>query len=99
MPGYVIHLAVGNLFYNRFLEKWVPQIYDDYNRLNAAIIEKYSVVLPPEISGVVKYKTGDLALLDRERVFRFIDAAGKTDVRALFRDPAPDAWMNLQFKI
>ncbi len=84
--GYFVHLLTDHLFYNRFLEKWDPQIYDDYNRLNAGIIQRYGITLPAEIKDVVKYKTGPLVLLDENRIYGFIEAAGNVDVRRVLQD-------------
>lgn len=84
--GYFVHLLTDHLFYNCFLEKWEPQIYDDYNRLNAGIIQKYGITLPNEIKDVVKYKTGPLALLDEKQICAFIEAAGSVNVRRVLQD-------------
>ena len=68
------------LFYNRFLKEWNEHIYDDYDKLNDRIIKKYHIVLPKELLGVVKFKEGELELLDEERIYSFIDAVGKIDI-------------------
>lgn len=37
--GYFLHLLTDDLFYNKYLEGFSEEIYDDYNRINQAIID------------------------------------------------------------
>lgn len=81
--GYFLHLLTDYLFYNRFLTKWNPKIYNDYDKLNSMIKEKYKIVIPEEIEEVVKFKTGELEVLDQEELYRFIDSVGRINVREI----------------
>lgn len=79
--GYFLHLLTDYLFYNRFLTNWDSNIYDDYDKLNSKIKEKYKIIVPEEIVDVVKYKTGELTVLNEEDLIRFIDNVGKINVK------------------
>ena len=81
--GYFLHLVTDYLFYNKFLEKFDNRIYDDYDKLNASLIKRYNIVLPPEIVDVVKKKEGEPVILDENELCRFIDFVGNLDIRTL----------------
>ena len=83
--GYFLHLVTDYLFYNRLLKNWNEHVYDDYDKLNGRIIEKYNIVLPEEILEVVKTKDGKLESLNEEQIYRFIDVVGKIDIREMLR--------------
>lgn len=75
--GYFVHLATDFLFYNKFLEKWSPNIYEDYNILNKRLVEKYQIDIPEQVKKYVKFKEGDLLTLDFNDIIDFIDATGR----------------------
>lgn len=79
--GYFLHLLTDYLFYNKFLKEWNPKIYEDYNILNARLIEKYHIEIPEEIQKIVHFKNGNLTVLDEEKLYKFISCVGKIDVR------------------
>ena len=62
--GYFLHLVTDYLFYNKFLQEWNPDIYEDYDRLNSRIMQKYGISIPEEIKQIVKFKSGNLSLLN-----------------------------------
>ena len=81
--GYFLHLLTDYLFYNRFLSKWNCNIYNDYDKLNSRIKEKYKIIIPEEIEDVVQFKTGELEVLNEEKLYRFIDSVGRINVREI----------------
>lgn len=81
--GYFLHLLTDYLFYNRFLLKWDSNIYNDYDKLNSRIKEKYKIIIPKEIEDVVQFKNGELEVLNEEALYRFINNVGKINVREI----------------
>lgn len=81
--GYFLHLLTDYLFYNRFLKEWDSNIYNDYNKLNSIIKEKYKIIIPKEIENIVKFKTGKLEVLNEGELYRFIDSVGKLNIREI----------------
>lgn len=83
--GYFLHLITDYLFYNRFLQRWNTSIYDDYDKLNKRIIEKYGLTIPKEIGNKVEFKVGNLSILEEDNVYRFIDSFGRVDIRDMVK--------------
>lgn len=81
--GYFLHLATDHLFYNRFLKTWNKSIYEDYNLLNANLIKKYGIIIPSEIESIVRFKEGNLHILNEDEICGFINAVGKIDFRKI----------------
>ncbi len=81
--GYFLHLVTDYLFYNNFLEKWVPQIYDDYNTLNSILIKKYSIQLPKEVQNCVKFEDKALTILNFDDIISFIETVGKMPINQM----------------
>lgn len=81
--GYFLHLLTDYLFYNRFLKRWDSNIYNDYDKSNKKIKEKYRIIIPKEIENVVQFKTGKLEVLDEEEIYKFIECVGKINVREI----------------
>ncbi len=81
--GYFLHLLTDYLFYNRFLTRWDSSIYNDYNKLNHTLIEKYDISIPKEIQQIVKFESGNTEILKRDKLYRFIDSVGKIDLRTI----------------
>ena len=81
--GYFLHLATDYLFYNRFLSRWDKAIYDDYDKLNRRIIQKYGITVPKDVQEKVKFKTGETSILNEEDLYKFINAVGKINFRQI----------------
>lgn len=81
--GYFLHLLTDYLFYNRFLKKWDSKIYNDYDKSNERIKEKYKIIIPEQIEDIVQFKTGKLEVLNEEELYRFIECVGKINVREI----------------
>ena len=70
---YFLHLVTDYLFYNRFLDYFSKDIYNDYDILNKTLEEKYNVKIPEEVKNKVFYKTGETKILNLESVIEFIE--------------------------
>ena len=46
--GYFLHLITDYMFYNKFIEYYSTDIYNDYDILNNSLIKKFNVKLPEE---------------------------------------------------
>ena len=79
--GYFLHLLTDDLFYNRFLQQFSEKIYDDYDKINQALIEKYNLKIPEKIKDKVKFKEGNTQILDFEKVCKFIDTVGNIELK------------------
>ena len=44
--GYFIHLLTDYLFYNKYIDTFSKEIYNDYDILNKELITKYHITLP-----------------------------------------------------
>lgn len=81
--GYFLHLVTDYLFYSRFLSRWDKAIYDDYDKLNSRIIQKYGIVVPKDVQEKVKFKNGETIILNEEDLYKFINAVGKINFRQM----------------
>ena len=80
--GYFLHLVTDYLFYNKFLESFSPEIYEDYDKINESLVRKYNIDIPKEVEEKVKFKQGNLAILDFDKVCKFIDTVGKVPLES-----------------
>ena len=78
--GYFLHLLTDDLFYNKYLESFSEEIYDDYDRINKILIEKYQLTIPEIIREKVKFKDEIPQILDFESICKFIDTVGEIDL-------------------
>ena len=54
--GYFLHLLTDYLFYNKYIDFFSKDIYNDYDILNRQWIDKYNVTLPEKIKKYVFFK-------------------------------------------
>ena len=82
MQGYFLHLVVDYLFYNKYFQNAIDEIkqYNDYDILNKELIEKYKIEIPDDIKNVVQFKTGELQILDREKLDEMIQEISKKPI-------------------
>lgn len=72
--GYFLHLVTDYLFYNYYLDKIEkPQIYNDYDFTNKALMEKYNVILPEKVKSKVLFKEGTPKILTLPLAYKVID--------------------------
>lgn len=84
--GYFLHLVTDYMFYNKYLDKWKPEIYDDYNVLNKLLIEKYNIQVPKEIQSYVKFQDKPLTILDFDDIISFIETVGKISINQMYKE-------------
>ena len=79
--GYFLHLITDYLFYNRYIDTMGNEIYNDYDKLNQYLINKYKIVFPEKIKEYAKvYQEGKCKLLSLELVNKFIDDVSNLDI-------------------
>ena len=71
--GYFLHLVTDYIFYNKFIEYFSNDIYNDYDILNKKIIEKFNVKIPDNIKNKVFYKEGKTIILKIDKTVEFIE--------------------------
>lgn len=84
--GYFLHLVTDYLFYNKYLEKFSKDIYNDYDILNKRLIEKYNVVLPENVQNNVFYKEGETKILTMELAIKIIDEISDLNLNAVEKE-------------
>ena len=76
--GYYFHLYTDMKFYNEFLPRFVSafsrEIYNDYDNIIRAIIDRYGVEIPDEIKDTVGFSEGEPKIIPLEALFEFIDS-------------------------
>ena len=79
MQGYFLHLVTDYLFYDTYFPNTINETrqYNDYDILNKELIEEYNIDIPEDIKDVVQFKTGELELLDREKIDQMIQEISK----------------------
>ncbi len=71
--GYFLHLVTDYIFYNKFLEYFSKDIYNDYDILNKTLQDKFNVIVPESVKDKVFYKEGKTVILEQEKVIKFIE--------------------------
>ena len=103
MRGYFLHLVTDYLFYNKYLEKFSKDIYNDYDILNKDLIEKYNIKLPKEIIDSVFYKKGQTKILSMELAIKVIDEISDLDLNVIEKEirenPNDEKWLNINWNI
>lgn len=75
--GYFMHLVTDYVFYNKFLECYSKDIYNDYDILNKRLQKRFNVEIPDYIKNRVFYKEGETKILNLEKVVKFIDTVSE----------------------
>lgn len=84
--GYFLHLLTDYLFYNHYLEYYSKDLYNDYDILNKALIEKYKVKLPEEVKDKVFFLEGELKILSLEIVEKIVNEISEMDIESIAED-------------
>lgn len=71
--GYFLHLVTDYIFYNKLLECFSKDIYNDYDILNKTLEEKFEVKIPKKIRENIFYNKGELKILELNSVVKFIE--------------------------
>lgn len=98
--GYFLHLVTDYIFYNKIFDTYSKDIYNDYDILNAILIEKYKVKIPKQIENSIFYKKGELKILNLEKVEECIKLASSMELDNIKReilDPKfSDKWLKIR---
>lgn len=101
--GYFLHLVTDYLFYNKYLDIFTKDIYDDYDILNKFLIEKYNVKIPSKVEDKIFYKEGKTKLLTKELSEKVIDEISELDLKIIEKEirenPDDEKWLKLNEKI
>jgi len=61
--GYFLHLITDYLFYNKYLECFSKDIYNDYDITNKCLIEEYKLKIPEKIENRIFFQNGETKIL------------------------------------
>lgn len=79
--GKFLHLIADYLFYNVYLDYFNKEdLHNDYDILNADIIDMYNVNLPEIVKQYVFNKSGNPKIINLELVSRVIDETSSLDI-------------------
>lgn len=71
--GYFLHLVTDYIFYNRIIDTFSKDIYNDYDILNKYLIEKYEIEIPDRIKNEAHFKSGETKILSKEKADETIE--------------------------
>ncbi len=94
--GYFLHLYTDYLFYNKYIDTFSDDIYNDYDLTNGLLIKKYNLTLPESVKKYVFFKTeGECRILTMELASTVIDELSEDSIDDIERDikQNPQKWM------
>ena len=97
--GHFLHLLTDYLFYNRYIDTFSKDMYNDYDLLNGKLIEKYNVQLPDKVKDNVFFKDeGELKILSMEIVDKLIHDISIMNIDEVARDvfKEPEKWTEIR---
>ena len=101
--GYFLHLVTDYLFYNKYLDIFTKDIYNDYDILNKFLIEKYDVKIPSKVEDKIFDKEGKTKILTKELAEKVIDEISDLDLNIIEKEirenPDDEKWLKLNEKI
>lgn len=86
IQGYFLHLIVDYLFYNKYFKVRSKEIYNDYDILNEELIKHYNIDIPEEIKDKAQFRTGELKVLDRDKVYKAINEISRKSLKEYKRE-------------
>lgn len=84
--GYFLHLVTDYMFYKKYLDRWSPKIYEDYNILNERLIKRYELIIPKEIKEYVKFEHKALTILNFDDIISFIETVGRIPINQMYKE-------------
>lgn len=93
--GYFIHLLTDYLFYNKYIDTFSKEIYNDYDILNKELITKYHITLPDKAKKHVSFNaSGSLKILSLDLVNTLIEEISELDIDIVSKEikNSPDKW-------
>lgn len=97
--GYFLHLLTDYLFYNRYIDTFSKDIYNDYDILNRMLINKYDVKVPKKVEKYVLFKeSSELKILNKELVELFINEISELDLDDVKKqvEKNPERWTKIR---
>lgn len=88
--GYFVHLITDYLFYNKFLDFFSKDIYNDYDVTNKHLINKYQVNITEDIKEKIFFKDGKTTVFDLENVINFIEKTSEYDINKIEQEVKND---------
>ena len=61
-------------FLLKFISEFSREIYNDYDKLNHEIIDRYGVEIPENVKDTVNFADGKTKIIPIEELFEFIDS-------------------------
>lgn len=90
--GYFLHLITDYLFYNKYLDHFTKDIYQDYDIINKRLMKKYNVTLPSEVKDKVFFKEGTTKILSFELACKVIDEVSSLDLYEVKKESHTTKW-------
>ena len=84
--GFFLHLLTDYLFYNKYLEYFSKDIYDDYDILNGTLIKLYNVKIPEDIANKCFFKEGKTKLLNLDLAKKIIDEISELNMDEIAKE-------------
>lgn len=97
--GYFLHLLTDYLFYNRYIDTFSKDIYNDYDLLNRKLIEKYDLKIPDKIKDSVFFKKeGELKILSMEIIDNLVRDISIMNINELAKEilKDPEKWTKIR---
>lgn len=84
--GYLLHLVTDYLFYNKYLEFFSKDIYNDYDVTNKELIDKYNVTILDIIKDKVFFKDGDTKVMSIDLAKKVIDEVSELNLEEIINE-------------
>ena len=79
IKGYFLHLFTDYIFYGKYFAR--GHYYDDYDRTNKLIIEKYNVKVPKELEKFAKFADEEPEHLKYHLIYEIIELSIKNSIK------------------
>ena len=79
IKGYFLHLFTDYIFYGKYFAR--GHYYEDYDRTNKIIIEKYNVKVPEELKEYAKFVKGEPTHLKYYLIYEIIELSIKNSIQ------------------
>lgn len=96
--GYFLHLVTDYIFYNKFLEYFSKDIYNDYDILNKTLQDKFNVIVPESVKEKVFFKEGKTVILKQEKIIKFIEEVSEYNLMDIKKEILKNNKYWLEFK-
>ena len=81
--GFFLHLLTDYIFYKEYLQGYDGSLYNEYNKTNKPLIERYSIKIPEKVQNELDFIDEEPEILDIESISMFIDEVAKFDLKDL----------------